>query len=67
MTSLTANFRLICGPAGIRAGEQSVSELSKRITIPTGPQRRLKQLVMLRLFMRVGGKPRKAPTKSKSN
>ena len=43
VTSLTANFRLICGPAGIRAGEQSVCELNKSITIPTGPQRRLQQ------------------------
>ena len=38
---LSANFRLICGPAGIRAGEQSVSERSKGITKPTRPQRRL--------------------------
>ena len=38
---LSANFRLICGPAGIRAGEQSVSERSKSITKPTRPQRRL--------------------------
>ena len=47
MTSLTANFRLICGPAGIRAGEQSVRELGKSITIPTGPQRRLSCLHMM--------------------